>query len=87
MKITISNNTVDGVKGGVFNLNGKDVYEMQARIEQLEKALVDLGVDHGIALNNLATEKALADDLYIGSKGYANQITKAWEAYRKARGL
>lgn len=35
----------------------------------------------------LAAEKALADDLYIGSKGTANQITKAWAAYRKARGL
>lgn len=39
----------------------REMTEAADRIEQLEQALVDLGVDHCIALNDLAAEKALAD--------------------------
>lgn len=35
----------------------------------------------------LKAERALADDLYIGSRGCASQVTSAWAAYRKARGV
>lgn len=57
-----------------------DLLKARAHITQLEAEARE-------ARAELAAEKALADDLYIGSRGCANQITAAWAAYRKARGL